>query len=118
MKIQESETKRSNNTVIKGLYALGGTWVAVFVPVVMIIIGLIIPFGDAQTRSYILKLVSSEPGKIFLLLMICLPIWCALQQILTILHQFNIHPKREKLLTFGLALAWTIHALFILFVRT
>lgn len=117
MKIQETENKHSDNTVIKGLYALGGTWAAVFVPVVMIIIGLIIPFGNAQTRSYILKLVSSELGKIFLLLMICLPIWCGLLQILSVLHHFKIYPKRGKLIIVGLALAWSIHAIFILFIK-
>ncbi|MCO6560722.1 MAG: hypothetical protein J6574_06380, partial [Gilliamella sp.] len=45
------------------------------------------------------------------------PIWCGLQQILSILHERKIYPKREKLLTFGLALAWTLHAIYILFIR-
>ncbi|MBI0151510.1 fumarate reductase subunit D, partial [Bifidobacterium sp. M0353] len=83
---------------------------AIFAPVVLIIVAFIIPFGDAITRSYILKLANTELGKLFLCLMISLPIWCGLQQILTLLHQFNIYPKREKLLTYGLALAWTAHA--------
>lgn len=117
MKKQENQLIRSDSTVAKGLFALGGLWAAIFAPVVLGIIAFIIPFGDAITRSSILKLANTELGKLFLCLMISLPIWCGLQQILTLLHHFNIHPKREKLLTFCLAFAWTAHAIYILFVR-
>ena len=117
MKNQETQPIQSDSKVAKGLFAFGGLWAAIFAPVVLIIVTFIIPFGDAITRSYILKLANTELGKLFLCLMISLPIWCGLQQILTLLHQFNIYPKREKLLTYGLALAWTAHAIYILFVR-
>lgn len=113
---QYSEQKKQGK-VAKGLFALGGLWAAIFSPVIIIIMAYIIPFGDATTRSYILKIANTEVGKLFLFLMISLPIWCGLQQILTILHQFNIYPKREKILTYGLALAWTLHAIYILFIR-
>ena len=117
MKNQQTKPIQSDSKVAKGLFALGGLWAAIFAPVVLIIVAFIIPFGNAITRSYILKLANTELGKLFLCLMISLPIWCGLQQILTLLHQFNIYPKREKLLTYGLALAWTAHAIYILFVR-
>ncbi|OCG13192.1 hypothetical protein A9G09_08030 [Gilliamella sp. wkB292] len=116
MQTQHLEQKKQGK-VAKGLFALGGIWAAIFSPVIIIIMAYIIPFGDATTRSYILKIANTEVGKLFLFLMISLPIWCGLQQILTILHQFNIYPKREKMLTYGLALAWTLHAIYILFIR-
>ncbi|WP_172398408.1 fumarate reductase subunit FrdD [Gilliamella apicola] len=118
MKNQEIQTAHSKGSLAKGLFVLGGTWAAIFLPVIMIIIAFIIPFGNATTRSYILKVVNTETGKLFLFLMISLPIWCALQKIITILHQHKIHPKREKILTVALALAWTMHAAYILFVRS
>ncbi|OCG20143.1 hypothetical protein A9G22_00895 [Gilliamella sp. App2-1] len=118
MKNQQIQTKSSNGKIVKGLFALGSTWAAIFSPVVLVIMAYIIPFGDAATRSYILKIANTEIGKVFLCLMISLPIWCGLQQILAILHEHKIHPKREKLLTFSLALAWTIHAIYILFIQT
>lgn len=118
MKNQEIQTAHSKGSLAKGLFVLGGTWAAIFLPVIMIIIAFIIPFGNATTRSYILKVVNTETGKLFLFLMISLPIWCALQKIITILHQHNIHPKREKILTVALALAWAMHAVYILFVRS
>ncbi|MCO6538596.1 MAG: fumarate reductase subunit D [Gilliamella sp.] len=117
MKNQQIHVKNTDGKVIKGLFALGGTWAAIFLPVVLVILAFIIPFGDAITRSYILKIANKEIGKVFLFLMISLPIWCGLQQILSILHERKIYPKREKLLTFGLALAWTLHAIYILFIR-
>lgn len=116
MKKENIQLKRSNEPVFWGLFSAGGMWAAIFAPVVIVIIAFIIPFGDVVTRSYILKLVGSLAGKIFLFLMISLPIWCALHRILHTLHDFNIHPKRGKLLTYGLALAWTLHAGYILFI--
>lgn len=117
MKNQQIQVKNTDGKVTKGLFALGGTWAAIFLPVVLVILTFIIPFGDVVTRSYILKITNKEIGKVFLFLMISLPIWCGLQQILSILHERKIYPKREKLLTFGLALAWTLHAIYILFIR-
>lgn len=117
MKNQQSENKQSNSTVARGLFILGGTWAAIFSPIVIIIMAYIIPFGNALSRSYILKLVNTDLGRVFLLLMISLPIWFGLPKILTILNEFKVYPKRGKFLIYALALAWTAHAIFILFVR-
>ncbi|MCX8648781.1 hypothetical protein J3U21_00325 [Gilliamella sp. B2776] len=117
MKNQEIQTTHKKGKLEKGLFILGGTWTAVFLPVIIIIIAFIIPFSDATTRSYILKVTNTETGKLFLFFMISLPIWCALHKIIVILHHHKIYPKREKILTVALALAWTIHAIYILFVR-
>ncbi|MCX8616822.1 hypothetical protein J3U42_00245 [Gilliamella sp. B2923] len=117
MTTKKEHSKQKTGKVIKGLYIVGSTWAAIFSPIVLVILAFIIPFGDAITRSYILKLANTQAGKIFLFLTISLPIWFALQQILTLLHQYNIYPKREKGLTYLLALAWTIHAIYVLFVR-
>ncbi|NUF28077.1 MULTISPECIES: fumarate reductase subunit FrdD [Gilliamella] len=117
MKNEQIQTKNTDGKVIKSLFTLGGTWAAMFSPIVLIIMTLMISFGDVATRSYIIKIANTEIGKVFLFLMISLPIWCGLQQILTLLHKYKIYPKHEKLLTFGLALAWTLHAVYILFIR-
>lgn len=117
MKNQQIQTKSINGKVIKSMFVLGATWVAIFFPIVLIIMAFMIPFGEVATRSYILKIANTEVGKTFLFLMISLPIWCGLQQILNILHEHKIYPKREKLLALGLALAWALHAIYILFIR-
>ncbi|MDF7666291.1 hypothetical protein PT273_00210 [Orbaceae bacterium ESL0727] len=94
-----------------------GTWAAIFSPIMMIIIGYFVPFGDVTTRSLLLKMLGTESGKVVIFLMVILPIWYALPRILQTLHDFNIHPKREKLLVNGLALAWSAHTIYILCVR-
>ncbi|WP_392551775.1 fumarate reductase subunit FrdD [Orbus wheelerorum] len=117
MENKQKQLKRSNERLFLGLFNVGGMWAAIFAPAIIIITAFIIPFGDAATRSYILKLMTMFTGKLFLFFMISLPIWYGLHRILHMLHDFNIHPRRGKLLTYGLALAWTIHTAYILFVR-
>ncbi|MDF7670036.1 hypothetical protein PT276_02250 [Orbaceae bacterium ESL0721] len=94
-----------------------GTWAAIFAPIMMVIVGYIIPFGNVAERSYLLKLMGTMHGKIIFCLMIILPIWYALPRILETIHTFNIHPKREKMLILVLAFAWSAHAIYLLFVR-
>lgn len=112
-----SEPRRSHEPLFWGLFSAGGMWAAIFAPVMIIIVAFVIPFSDAMTRSYLLKLAELWWIKLFLFLMISLPIWCALHRILHSLHDIKIYPKRGKLLTYGLALAWTAHAFYILFLR-
>lgn len=108
---------RSNEPIFWGLFSAGGMWAAIFSPIVIVIVAFIIPFGDVTTRSYLLKLIDTFAGKSFLVLMISLPIWCGLHRILHLLHDFNIHPRRGKLLTYSLAFAWSAHAVYLLFLR-
>lgn len=115
--LAKKSLKRSNESLFWALFSAGGMWAAIFAPVVIVIIAFIIPFGDAQMRTNILYLANTIYGKLFLLLMISLPVWCGLHRILHMLHDFNLHPRRGKLLTYGLALAWTLHTMFILFNR-
>lgn len=117
MKNKETPSSHSNKPTFGGLFSAGAMWSAIFAPIVIVIIAFILPFGDVVTRSYILKLMGTISGKIFLLFMISLPIWYGLHRILNLLNDFNIYPKRGKLLTYGLALAWTAHAAYILFIR-
>ncbi|XKM13033.1 fumarate reductase subunit FrdD [Orbaceae bacterium ac157xtp] len=114
---EKNQIKRSDEPVFWSLFSAGGTWAAIFAPVIIVILAFTLPFGDYVTRSYILKLMTSVMGKLFLLFMISLPIWCALHRILHSLHDLNIYPRRGKLLTYGLALAWTAHTIYILFLR-
>jgi len=116
MEKRQIQPKPSNELLFWSLLRVGGMWAAIFSPTIIIIIAFIIPFGDVATRSYILKLITMFGGKLFLFFMICLPIWWGLHRILHTLHDFAIYPKRGKLLTYGLALVWTVHTGYILFI--
>ncbi|RKS85243.1 succinate dehydrogenase subunit D [Orbus hercynius] len=115
MKNKQRQLTNPNQSDPSLFLKLCGFWAAIFAPAMIVIIAFIIPFGDVMTRSYILKLMGMPAVKLFLFLMISLPIWYGLYRVLAVLHYFNLYPHREKLLTYGLALAWTLHAGYILF---
>ncbi|QIQ20781.1 fumarate reductase subunit FrdD [Zophobihabitans entericus] len=111
----EEQAKRSNEPLFWGLFSAGGMWAAIFAPVMIVIVGFVIPFADAGVLTHLLRLVQYPLSKLFLFAMVVLPIWCALHRILHTLHDMKIYPKRGKLLFYGLAVAWTIQAGYVLF---
>lgn len=117
VKMMKNEENQPIKSVTLGLFKISGIWAAIFSPVVIVIMAWAIPFGNVLTRSYLLSITKTIEVKVFLLLMITLPLWYGLHRILQLLHDVNIYPKREKLLTYGLAFAWTAHAIYILFIR-
>lgn len=118
MKITKNVTQKSLiQLLLNKLFTISKIWSALFSPVVIVIIAFIIPFSDFIVRSYILKLIDTILGKSFLFLMISLPIFYALHCILQILLNFKMQPKRIKLIIYGLALFWSIHAGYLLFFR-
>lgn len=116
MENKQKSLAPSNEPFFSGLLSVCGMWVAIFAPIIIAILAFVIPFGDAMTRSYILKLIYTLGGKLFLFFMISLPIWYGLQRILQMLNDFNIYPRRGKLLISCLALGWTLHAVYLLFI--
>lgn len=98
------------------LYQLGGVWAAIVAPIVVIIVGFLLPFADAATLTHLLRLSTTPLFKIFMLAMMVLPIWYGLPILLQTLNTFNIYPKRAKLLFYGLAFAWSAHAGYIIFI--
>lgn len=117
MNINKSNTFTENSSIYLGLSKLAGLWFALFAPVVFVIIGYLIPFGDVQTLSNILKLTDTYIGKGFLFLTITLPSGYTFDRILKILNYFNIYPKRSKLSIYGLAIIWAMHAFYVIFLR-
>lgn len=114
---KKSPVTLTANSSCLGLFKLGRACFAIFGPVIFIIAGYVIPFGDAQSRSYLLKLIDTTVGKSLLFFIVSLTIFCAFAQILTVLNHLKIYPKRAKLMTYGLAFIWIIHLFYLLFIR-
>lgn len=77
--------RRSDEPIYWGLFGAGGMVVAMLLPVIVLITGLLVPMGimDVETMSYerALEFASSWWGACILLVIIALPIWHGMHRI-------------------------------------
>lgn len=112
--ITNRNLKRSNAPIFWGLFGAGGMLSALFVPMMIIITGLLVPLGlllPAGTMSYpkMLAFAQNFIGKGFIFAIISFSMWFAVHRVYHSLHEFGIHAGfGAKLLTYGLALVVTV----------
>ena len=99
------ELKRSNEPLFWLLFGAGGMWGAIFAPIIILSMLLLPAFG-VEGGERLWRLVhDSIFGKVFMLAMIVLPLWCGFHRIHHCLHDMKIHSALVKPLCYLAALA-------------
>lgn len=106
--------KRSNEPVVWLLFGAGGTISAIAFPVLVLIVGFLLPFNliDVNSLYKIVYFVQSWFGKLILLALLIFPMWCGLHRIHHGLHDLKIHLPMSGFIFYGLATLYTILAFF------
>ena len=106
--------KRSNEPPVWLLFGAGGTVSAIFFPVVILIIGLLLPFGLIAPDN-LLAFAYSWVGKLAILVLTIFPMWCGLHRIHHGMHDLKIHIPAGGFIFYGLATIYSVWVCFAVF---
>jgi fumarate reductase subunit D len=113
--MENLSNKRSVEPVFWGLFGAGGMWSAIFAPAAILIVCFLIPLGVIDGATAYAKLQAfcqNCLGRIFVLLLIILPLWCGMHRIQHCLHDMKVHCLALKCLCYGLAATLSLIVLF------
>ncbi|MGC7560974.1 fumarate reductase subunit FrdD [Pasteurella sp. PK-2025] len=113
----ENSPKRSNEPVVWLLFGAGTTVSAMFYPVLVLLIGLLIPLGliSGENIFELIEFLRSGLGKLILLVLLIFPMWGAMHRIHHGMHDFKIHIPASGVIFYGLSLLYSMLVCFAVF---
>lgn len=107
------DIKRSNEPVVWLLFGAGTTVSAMFYPVLVLIIGFLLPFGliDGGVENLV-AFSQCWFGKLALLVLLIFPMWGAMHRIHHGLHDFKVHLPASGMIFYGLSILYSVLAFF------
>ncbi|KKA45200.1 MULTISPECIES: fumarate reductase subunit FrdD [Salinivibrio] len=117
----DPKPKRSDEPIWWSLFGAGGTWFAMFTPVTVLILGVLIPLGviDPSALSYdrVMMFADHWLGKLLILATLALPMWHAMHRIHHGLHDLKLHVGLAgKVVCYAIAFAVSIAAVLLVLV--
>ena len=105
---------RSNEPAVWLLFGAGDAISAVFFPVLVLILGFLLPFGLVSPDN-IIAFAHTWIGKLAILALLIFPAWCGMHRIHLGLHDFKIHVPAGGMIFYGLAGLYSVIVLFAVF---
>ncbi|MCK3654953.1 fumarate reductase [Pasteurellaceae bacterium Macca] len=103
--------KRSNEPAVWLLFGAGGAISAVFFPVLVLILGFLLPFG-LVTPDNIIAFSQTFIGKLAILALLIFPMWCGMHRVHLGLHDFKVHIPTASFIFYGLSVLYSFIVLF------
>lgn len=112
----KTDPKRSNEPVVWLLFGAGTTVSAMFYPVLVLILGFLLPFGliDGGVENLV-AFSQTIIGKLIILVLLIFPMWGAMHRIHHGMHDFKIHVPAGGLIFYGLSTLYSVLVLFAVF---
>lgn len=103
----DQNPKRSNEPPVWLLFSAGGMVSALFFPVVIFIIGLLLPFGLVSPDN-IISFAHTWIGKLAIMVLAIFPMWAGMHRIHHGLHDLKVHTSAGNVIFYGLSILYTI----------
>lgn len=98
---------RSNEPPVWLMFSAGGMVSGLAFPVLILILGLLLPFGII-TPEGIIAFAHNWFGKLVILVLTIFPMWAGLHRVHHGMHDIKVHVPAGGLIFYGLAVLYTI----------
>ncbi|WP_044470622.1 fumarate reductase subunit FrdD [Mannheimia massilioguelmaensis] len=107
----DQNPKRSNEPPVWLMFSAGGMVSGLAFPVLILIIGILLPFGIISPDN-IIAFAHHWFGKLVILVLTIFPMWAGLHRVHHGMHDIKVHVNNGGLIFYGLAALYSFIVLF------